>query len=224
MESEPNRNPYTGGTQNQPGETQSRRDGTTQAESSGTQSHHNGTTRAQPSGEDWRKEAQSHNLGRNHSVVNSGDGQSSHGAFQAQQPSSSSQPSASKIYQQSQPVLAATAEQDRSAPTYSQDVPHRKGDVVLEWAPTPETIPTSSAQAGPSTSQAQTPPASDPPELQVLRERVQRLEAVLVDRDPDADEPERPPPAYDSLPTMPIPVPESNAGQSDSGGRAGGHP
>jgi hypothetical protein len=87
------------------------------------------------------------------------------------------------------------------ASTSATDATRRKGDVVLEWIPEPETVSTT-PQAGPSNTHTESSSQpQDTPELNVLRERVQRLEAALADRDQPggvAGEPDRPPPAYSS--------------------------
>ncbi|KXN90393.1 hypothetical protein AN958_04262 [Leucoagaricus sp. SymC.cos] len=97
------------------------------------------------------------------------------------------------------PRTAASQEEHTSTPV--PDTAHRKGEVVLNWSHPPEAV-SLPQQAGPSGSQAESQP-QNAPELLVLRERVQRLEAALVEREQSpggrGDMPDRPPPAYESL-------------------------
>lgn len=81
---------------------------------------------------------------------------------------------------------------------------HSKGEIILEWIPAGEPSADAPQQQAGSSSGSQPP---DNSELHTLRERLQRLEAALVER-PDqshvADDTDRPPPAYDSRPSSPV--------------------
>ncbi|KAJ3569124.1 hypothetical protein NP233_g5258 [Leucocoprinus birnbaumii] len=212
-EREPSRNPYTSENQNQPPRSQNQAP--------------NKTSYIEPSAQDRRSEAQVQNVVRDNPTirVNKGE-QLPGGSRQADLPSLSSQPSGgSSIPQQSRLDTIAPVMRDPAQVTPSSEAVRRKGDVVLEWSAAPDsTVPTGS-QANPSSSHPEiqpTQPPADTPELQILRERVQRLEAALEDRGRDTnegDEPDRPPPAYDSLPMES----EVGSGPNSSSGR-GGHP
>lgn len=79
-------------------------------------------------------------------------------------------------------------------------------EVVLEWMPPLENLPvTQQARTSSDTNDSVESQSPGAPQIRVLNERIQRLEAALVERTQPRNENEEidRPPAYDSLPITP---------------------